>query len=224
MQGFTQKGGVTVTLPPYPRLVTLEHEATGLRATIRESEERMGQIDFELTHGRVDADQRVALKDESDQLYRGKQIVATRLQNKTSEAEQWREYFAVRIYQKDRLLTELASAPAESFTMRTSDLGEAPARGREAIQEELLVVLRELAAFSGDVKAGEEYEHTAQGFLDAAGVIVTRRGYAWSSLGPDRELVLDTDPRSRQVAYGKGWRVSRDVAASVGLLEMEAQT
>ncbi|CAN5648627.1 hypothetical protein BH20ACI3_BH20ACI3_43250 [soil metagenome] len=225
MQGFTQKGGVTVQLPPYPRLVKLENEAAGLRATIRESEERVGQLDFEITHGRVSADRRVALKAESDRLYREKQIAETQLKNKTSESEQWREYFAHRIYRKDQLLVELASAPTESFSMATRDIGQEPARSREAIQEELLIALRELAGFSGDAKAVEEYERTAQGFLDEAGVIITKRGYAWTSLDPEtRQLVLDTDPRSRQVAFGKGWRVSRDEAAVSGLLEMEART
>ncbi len=223
MQGFTPKGGVTVSLPAYPRLVKLENEATALRATIRESEDRMGQIDFERTRGATPV-RRVELQTESDIAYHGKQIAETQLKNKTAEAEEWREFFALRIYKKDRLLTELAGAPAESFTMRTSDLGEAPARSREVIQEELLIALRELAAFSSDVKAAEEYAQTAQAFLDEAGDIITRQGYAWSSLGPDRELVLDTDPRSRQVAYGKGWRVPRDIAKKTGLLEMEAQS
>ncbi|MGI9068030.1 MAG: hypothetical protein ACR2HX_16710 [Pyrinomonadaceae bacterium] len=218
------QGGVTVSLPPYPRLVTLENEAAALRAAIRESEDRMGQLDYEQTHGRVSADQRVALKAESDRLYREKQIAATQLQNKTSESEQWREFFAFRIYRKDQLLVEMAGAPAERFSMATRDIGQEPARSREAIQEELLIVLRELAGFSGDAKAVEEYERTAQGFLDEAGVIITRRGYAWSSLDPGtRELVLHTDPRARQVAFGKAWRVPRDIAEKTGLLEMEAQ-
>lgn len=218
------QGGVVVQLPPYPRLVKLENEATALRATIRASEDRMGQLDYEQTHGRVSADKRVALKAESDRLYREKQIAETQLRSKQSELEQWREYFAHRIYRKDQLLVELASAPAESFTMMTRDIGQEPARSREVVQEELLGVLRDLAGFSGDAKAVEEYERTAQGFLDEAGVIVTKRGYAWTSFGPDRELVLDTDTRGRVTAYGKGWRVSRDAAAKVGLLEMEAQS
>ena len=184
----------------------------------------MGQLDYDQTHGRVSADKRVGLKAESDQLYRGKQIAETQLKNKTLELEQWREYFAHRIYRKDQLLVELASSPQENFTMMTRDIGQEPARSREVIQQELLIVLRELAGFSGDSEAAAEYERTAQGFLDEAGVIITKRGYAWSSLDPEtRELVPDTDPRSRQVAHGKGWRVPRDIAEKAGLLEMEAQ-
>jgi hypothetical protein len=203
-------------------LQKLETEVAELRAKVRECEDALGALDFK--RRRSSAVERAALQAEGDRLYAEQKGAEVQLANKSLELQEWRDYFGYRLFRLDELKAELLTAPAENFSMMTSDLGRKASRPRAETQRELLATLRELAGFSGDASAVAEYERAVQEWLDEEEVIITKRGYSWTSFDEStRELVLDTDVRGRVTAYGPGWKVAREEAARVGLLELEAQ-